>query len=486
MVIPVITANEPPALVAAYTAKQELPASQVRSALATVLPAYMVPGKALQLAAIPLTPHGKVDRAAILASATAANAGTWEPADEVERLVFSVWTEVLGAPPAGADQDLFAAGGHSLTAALLAARLSTRTSGATTITVREVFAVRTPAGISAAIRDSAERPSSLPDMISPWPARPDPVPASNAQLRMWFIEQYDEGDRRPYNMVEVFRLHDEHTEAALSEAVDKLLIRHQALRTVLRRDGADMVQVVLDPRQVTGALRTVPVPPGAMDETLQQVVAAEQRWKVDMISGPMFRAIWLKGDGEEGGILVVSVHHSVCDGWSLAVLARDLLGFLSPAGSEPSDPVQYGQYIQARRSLPDAAARDAESLAFWRHALAEVPSVDLPLDRPRPAIRSSAARVVRLSIDEETAAKLQRLCNVFGATPFMAMVAVIRVLLLRLCGAEDAPIGTTVAGRDDPRLADSIGMFVNTVVLRTPVDPERGFRDLVTAVAHQL
>lgn len=483
-VVPVITANEPPALVAAYTSKQELPASQVRGALTTVLPAYMVPSKALQLAAIPLTPHGKVDRAAILAGATAAEVGTWEPTDEVERLVFSVWSEVLGAPPTSADQDLFAAGGHSLTAALLAARLSGRTSSATTITVRQVFAVRTPAGISAAIRDSAERPSRLPDMISPWPMRPDPLPASNAQLRMWFIEQYDEGDRRPYNMVEAFRLRDEHTEAALSAAVDKLLMRHHALRTVLRGDGADMVQVVLDPQQVTGQLRTVPVPPGAMDEMLRQVVAAEQRWKVNMSSGPMLHTIWLKEDGEEGGILVISVHHSMCDGWSLAVVMRDLLRFLSPAGSEPSDPVQYGQYIQAQRSLPDAAARDAESLAFWRHALAELPSLDLPLDRPRPAIRSSAARVVRLSIDEETAAKLQRLCNVFGATPFMAMVAVIRVLLLRLCGAEDAPIGTTVAGRDDPRLADSVGMFVNTVVLRTPVDPERGFRDLVAAVAH--
>ncbi|ANZ40550.1 hypothetical protein BBK82_35655 [Lentzea guizhouensis] len=484
VVIPVVTADEPPVLVAAYTAKQELPAAQVRSALSAALPAYMVPGKALQLAAIPLTLHGKVDRAAILAVAAAADTGTWEPADEVERLVFSVWSEVLGAPPAHADQDLFAAGGHSLTAALLAARLAGRTSGAATITVRQVFAVRTPAGITAALRDSAERPSSLPDLISPWPASPPPVAASNAQLRMWFIEQYDEGDRRPYNMVEAFRLHDEHTEAALSAAVDKLLMRHHALRTVLRGDAADMVQVVLDPQEVAGELRTVPVPPGAMDEMLRQVVDAEQRWKVNMSSGPLLHAIWLKEDGQAGGILIVSVHHSMCDGWSLAVLARDLLGFLSPAGRETGDPVQYGQYVQAQRSLPHAAARDAESLAFWRQTLADVPSLDLPLDRPRPAIRSSAARVVRLSMDEETAARLQRLCGDLGATPFMAMVAVIRVLLLRLCGAEDVPIGTTVAGRDDPRLADSVGMFVNTIVLRTLVDPDRGFRDLVTAVAN--
>ncbi|MEU0240459.1 amino acid adenylation domain-containing protein [Nocardiopsis sp. NPDC006198] len=484
VVIPVVTADEPPVLVAAYTAKQELPPPRVREALTAVLPAYMVPSKVLQLADIPLTSHGKVDRAAILVDVATADGGTWEPTDEVERLVFDVWSQVLGAPPTSADLDLFAAGGHSLTAALLAARLSGHTSGAMTITVRQVFAVPTPAGISEVLRDSAERPSHLPGMISPWPAWPEPLPASNAQLRMWFIEQYDEGDRRPYNMVEAFRLHDEHTEAALAAAVDQLLLRHQALRTVLRGDGADMVQVVLDPQQVTGELRTVAVPPGAMDEMLPQVVAAEQRWKVNMNDGPMLHAIWLKEDGAQGGILVISVHHSVCDGWSFAVVVRDLLGFLSPAGGEQSDPVQYGQYLQARRSLGDTAARDAESLAFWRHTLAELPNLDLPLDRPRPTIRNSAARVVRLSVDEDTAGELQRMCKAFGATPFMAMVAVIRVLLLRLCGAADAPIGTTVAGRDDPRLADSVGMFVNTVVLRTPVDPERGFRDLLTAVAH--
>ncbi|MEU9234322.1 amino acid adenylation domain-containing protein [Streptomyces subrutilus] len=476
-VLPFTTPPGPPSVVAVYTSDQGLEPADVRRRLELRLPGYMVPGRILRLDELPVTLHGKIDRVAILARVASLDGQVWQPGDEAGRTAARIWAEVLGTAPRAGDEDLFAAGGHSLTAAVLAGRLGAAAGGGP-ITVRDVFTARTPEGLGALLRRAAAGGRAAPAARAPWPETPDPVPASNAQRRMWFLEQYEDGEVRPYNMVEAFRLPGSPGAADVADALERTVRRHQALRTVFRAGPDGLRQIVLAPERARPGLRVHRTGSEDAAGLLRRVADAEQRHVFDPAEGPLLRAHWLVEDGRPGGTLLLSVHHSVCDGWSFAVILRDLQRFLDGREQVP-EPTQYGAYALGERDRRD----DAHSGAFWRGVLEGAPSVDLPLDRPRPAERSSAAGTVRLTLGAETTRSVQELCRRLGATSFTAMVAAVRILLLRWSGAGDIVLGTVVSGRDRPELADSVGLFVNTVALRTPVGPELSFAGAVAAVA---
>ncbi|TDU79552.1 non-ribosomal peptide synthetase [Streptomyces sp. KS 21] len=476
-VLPFTAPSGPPTVVAVYTSDQSLEPADVRSRLELRLPGYMVPGRILRLDELPVTLHGKIDRVAILAHVAGLDGQVWQPDDEAGRTAARIWADVLGTAPRTADEDLFAAGGHSLTAAVLAGRLGAAAGGGA-ITVRDVFTARTPEGLGALLRRAAADGPAAPAARTPWPETPEPVPASNAQRRMWFLEQYEGGELRPYNMVEAFRLPGSPEAADVADALERTVRRHQALRTVFRTDPDGLRQIVLAPERARPALQVHRSDAGGTAGLLRRIADAEQRHVFDPAQGPLLRAHWLVEDGRPGGTLLLSVHHSVCDGWSFAVILRDLQRFLNGTEQVP-DPTQYGAYALDQHARGD----DARSSAFWRRALDGAPRVDLPLDRNRPAERSSAAGTVRLTLGEGTTRSVQDLCRQLGTTSFTAMVAAVRVLLMRWSGADDIVLGTVVSGRDRPELADSVGLFVNTVALRTPIGPELGFTDVVAAVA---
>ncbi|MEU9291356.1 amino acid adenylation domain-containing protein [Streptomyces sp. NPDC048275] len=483
-VLPLTDTSGPPALAAVYTSDEGAEPDVVRGQLQLGLPEYMVPGRILRLDELPVTLHGKIDHVALLAHLAGRDGQVWQPADATGQTVARIWADVLGVPPRAGDEDLFTAGGHSLTAAVLAGRLGRAADGGGEITVRDVFTARTPEGLCALLRRAAADGPAAPAGQAPWPETPDPVPASNAQRRMWFLEQYEGGELRPYNMVEAFRLPGSPTAADVTTALERVVRRHQALRTVFRAEPDGLRQVVCTPDRARPELQVHRAGPEGADATLRRIAAAEQRHVFDPAEGPLLRAHWLAEDaatGEgtgTGGTLLLSVHHSVCDGWSFAVILRDLQRFLKGTRELP-EPTQYGAYALARHGLPDAP----ETIAFWRRTLEGAPGTDLPLDRARPAERSSAAGTIRRTVGADTSRAVQHLCRDLGTTSFTAMVAAVRVLLLRWSGADDVVLGTVVSGRDRPELADSVGLFVNTVALRTAVDPERGFADLVAAVA---
>ncbi|WP_406511752.1 amino acid adenylation domain-containing protein [Streptomyces sp. NBC_00161] len=476
-VLPFTAPSGPPTVVAVYTSDQDLEPADVRRRLERRLPGYMVPGRILRLDELPVTLHGKIDRLAILAHVASLDGQVWQPGDEADRTAARIWADALGAAPRTGDEDLFAAGGHSLTATDLAGRL-TAAAGGGAITVRDVFTARTPEGFGALLRRAAADGPADPTVRTPWPETPDPVPASNAQRRMWFLEQYEGGEVRPYNMVEAFRLPGSPEAADVADALERTVRRHQALRTVFRADPEGLRQIVLAPERARPALRVHRTGPEGAADLLRRIADAEQRHVFDPAEGPLLRAHWLVEDGRPGGTLLLSVHHSVCDGWSFAVILRDLQRFLGGREQAP-EPTQYGAYALDRHDRPD----DAQSGAFWRRTLDGAPSVDLPLDRHRPTERSSAAGTVRLTLGEGTTRSVQDLCRRLGTTSFTAMVAAVRVLLLRWSGAGDIVLGTVVSGRDRPELADSVGLFVNTVALRSPVGPELGFTDVLAAAA---
>ncbi|MFF5448560.1 amino acid adenylation domain-containing protein [Streptomyces sp. NPDC012888] len=468
--------------------------------LAARLPSPMLPAALHRLDTLPLTVHGKVDRAALLAL-PAAGEGTgpgWRPADALEELVARAWTEVLGRPPHSADEDFFRAEGHSLAAVQLAAALCEGTGRPDAARVHEVLDLRTPAALAAVLRERGAVPG--PTAPDPAPAASVPAPpgggtgttfpASNAQRRMWLLDHLDTSPVPPYTMVEAYRFDGTVDEDRLAAAVDALVARHPALRTVLRETPRGLEQTVLDPP--AGVLVT------DRSSTPAQAFDRACRHRFDLAEGPLAQVRWLPdapaADAPApGGVLLFTVHHAVCDGWSFALLMRDLLALLADPAAGPGPAPSYTEHtarLAARLAGPEGKA----ARAYWLDRLADLPEpLELPADRRRPATRSASGGTVRLTLDAGVAAALGALCRDQAATPFTGFTAAVRVLLWRLCGEPDALLGTVVAGRPDRRSAETVGLFANTVVLRTPVDTAGTFRQLLAAarttaqeaVAHQ-
>ncbi|MEU9236959.1 amino acid adenylation domain-containing protein [Streptomyces subrutilus] len=445
------------------------------------LPAPMLPAALHRLATLPLTVHGKVDRAALLALPTAPRGAVWQPVDPVERLVHDAWTEVLGRPPLSAHEDFFRAEGHSLSAVQLVATLCEGTGRPDAARVHEVFDLRTPAALAGVLRErgalprgrAAAAPAETEAPAAPAPRSGNTFPASNAQRRMWLLDRMDQSPVPPYTMVEAYRLDGFVDEARLAAAVDELAARHAALRTVLRQTPEGLTQVVLDPP--AGVLRT------ERGTTPEEAFARACRRRFDLAEGPLFEVAWLPG-AEAGGVLLFTVHHAVCDGWSFGLLMRDLLASLTGRAGDREPAPAYTEHTERLAARLAGPAGEAHR-AYWRERLARLPEpLELPADRRRPAARSAAGGTVRLALDPELVHALGELCRESAATSFMGFTAALRVLLWRLCAEPDVLLGTVVAGRPDRRSAETVGLFANTVVLRTPVDTAGSFRELLAAV----
>ncbi|MGP3691673.1 amino acid adenylation domain-containing protein [Streptomyces sp. IBSNAI002] len=448
------------------------------------LPAAMLPAGLHRLATLPLTVHGKVDRAALLALPTGPRGAVWQPVDPVDRLVHDAWTEVLGRPPLSAHEDFFRAEGHSLSAVQLVATLCEGTGRPDAARVHEVFDLRTPAALADVLRErgalprprTASAPAVTEAAPAPAPRSGNTFPASNAQRRMWLLDRMDQSPVPPYTMVEAYRLDGVVDEPRLAAAVDALVARHASLRTVLRQTPEGLTQVVLD--APAGVLRT------ERDTTPEEAFARACRHRFDLAEGPLAEVAWVP-EGPAGGVLLFTVHHAVCDGWSFGLLMRDLLRSLTgPAGdgTGPGPAPAYTEHTERLAARLSGPAGEAHR-AYWRDRLAGLPEpLELPADRRRPAARSAAGGTVRLPLGPELVQALGELCRESAATSFMGFTAALRVLLWRLCAEPDVVLGTVVAGRPDRRSAETVGLFANTVVLRTPVDTGGSFRELLAAV----
>ncbi|MEH3156193.1 MAG: condensation domain-containing protein [Gordonia paraffinivorans] len=312
---------------------------------------------------------------------------------------------------------------------------------------------------------------------------------------MWFINQFDTSSPA-YNIPAVLRLSGRIDVDALRAAVGDVVARHEVLRTRYPADatidGRERAprQEILSPEQAR-AREVLEVRDVDGLEAARVAVGELVSAGFDVASAVPVRMALLRVAPEES-VLVVVVHHISADGASVAPLARDVMVAYGArhAGEDPSWgalPVQYADYALWQRAVlgdeSDPTSVAARQLDFWASTLDDIPEViDLPLDRPRPAVQSVAGAQVRFEVDASTRAGLQRLANAHGATMFMAVHAAFAVLLSRSGGTDDIVVGTAVAGRGDAALDDLVGMFVNTLALRTPVDRSAGFGTLLESV----
>nr|WP_280231820.1 non-ribosomal peptide synthetase [Nocardia cyriacigeorgica] len=444
--------------------------SAVKSALAAALPSYMVPSVFVVLDALPLTVNGKLDRKALPEPEFEAREFR-APSTATEEIVAGVFADVLGAEQVGADDDFFALGGNSLLATQVAARLGAALD--TRVPVRALFEAATVAGLAANL---AQYAGSGRRALTPMP-RPEHLPLSPAQQRMWFLNQFDTSSS-VYNIPAAIRLTGALDTEALAAAITDLVARHEILCTTYPQTDDGPIQAVADAAPVTLTIRTVAE--SGIAEAVREVAAAG----FDVTRELPFRTALLRITSTDH-VLVFVAHHISADGWSMGPLTRDLmLAYTARSGgSEPQWtplPVQYADYsLWQREILGDEADPDsliATQTEYWRTALAGLPEeLPLPADRPRPAVASYRGETFAVDLDAELHAALERVAAAHDATLFMVVHAALAVLLARLSGTSDIAVGTPVAGRGEAELDELIGMFVNTLVLRTEVDSGAGF-----------
>ncbi|MFI6760880.1 amino acid adenylation domain-containing protein [Micromonospora sp. NPDC050417] len=457
--------------------------TRLREHLKLRLPDYMVPAALVTLAALPLTVNGKLNvRALPDAEPTGTVTGDQAPVTEREKVLCQLFADVLGLPAVGVRDSFFDLGGHSLLATRLIGRA--RSVIGAELSIRDLFEAPTVAELTARIAPEA----GVPDRPALVPAtRPDPLPAAYAQQRLWVIQQLDP-DSPAYNFPLVARVRGALDESALTEAVRDVMIRHEALRTLIVEHDGLPTQRIVAPADAHPVLRTV-----AVDRAdLAEVVSDAASRPFDLATELPLR-VTVARLGPDEHVVVFLLHHVTTDEWSDGPFLRDLGTAYAArrAGTAPDWaplPVQYADYTLWQRELlgdpADPGSRAARQLDFWRETLRDAPQrLELPTDRaPRPGQVVRAGGETTVALDPAAVRALRQLAQASGASMFMVGQAAVAALLHRLGAGTDIPLGAPIAGRTDEALDDLIGFFVNTLVLRTDVSGDPSFTELLTRV----
>ncbi|HEY0640037.1 MAG TPA: amino acid adenylation domain-containing protein [Pseudonocardiaceae bacterium] len=451
----------------------------LRAAASAALPEYMVPSAFVPLERLPLTVNGKLDRAALPAPEreSATEAGYVAPRGAAEELIAGIWAEVLRVRRVGAHDNFFALGGDSILSIQVISRV--RAAFGVAVSPRILFSSPTLAGFAAAVGAAgrAGQPTAAAIPVLPRDGRrPARLPLSFAQQRLWFLDQFEPGSTEYVTALAV-RLRGELDAGALSRAMTALVARHEPLRTTFEAIDGHPVQLVHEPYEVR--LPVVDLGAGDLDEAL----AAEAGQPFDLARGPLLRTRLLRLAPRDH-VLTLTMHHIVTDGWSGGVIIGDLgeLYRAELAGEPPALPelpVRYADFAAWQRDRgPELEAQ----LGFWRDRLDGVTPLELPTDRPRPAVHTTAGAQLGFEVPAAVTEGLRALGRRHDSTLFMTLVAAGQVLLHHWSGREDITVGTVTSGRERAELDRLVGFFVNTLVLRSTVRRRQTFTEFLAGV----
>ncbi|MEB2125861.1 amino acid adenylation domain-containing protein, partial [Xanthomonas campestris pv. campestris] len=446
-------------------------AATLRAALARKLPEYMVPVAFVRVPAWPLTVNGKLDRRALPSpDGESVAAQAYEaPANEREAQVAGLWAELLGVAQVGRHDHFFELGGHSLLAIQLVSALR-RTLGRE-VPLGRLFEHPTLAGFAATLDDSTH--STLGSVL---PAdRSAALPLSWAQQRLWFLDQLDPAAGLAYHIPAALRLQGALDVAALQATLDRIVARHESLRTRFVQ-GEDGPVQQFAPETIGFALEQVDLsalPDDAQQAMVEQRSAQEALAPFDLAVGPLIRGQLLRLSAQEH-VLLVTQHHIVSDGWSIGVMIGEVTALYAAFSEGQPDPlpplaIQYADYALWQRQWLQGEALQ-QQLEFWREHLSGAPALlELPTDRPRPAVQSYAGGNVAFTLPAPLVERLHALSHRHGTTLFMTLLGGWALLMSRLSGQGEVVIGTPVANRQRAEIEPLIGFFVNTLALRVNV-----------------
>ncbi|HEU4964844.1 MAG TPA: amino acid adenylation domain-containing protein [Bacilli bacterium] len=469
----------------------KVPSSQdLRSYLQASLPPYMVPAFFVLLNDLPLTANGKLDRGALPAPESSDGMGAREyvaPRNETEEKAAALFADVLGLEQVSITDSFFEIGGHSLLATRLISRI--RQQFAVELPLRALFEAPTVERLAARLDRTEENGLHLPP-ITPID-RDKPLALSFAQERLWFLEQFATGTAT-YNIPLAFRLQGELDAEALAYGLTEIVSRHEVLRTRYQAQGGQAFQVIEEAEAfalTTVDLRGFSDSQVAREERCRQLVAEEAQRPFSLTEDLPLRAILVRLTDEEQ-VLVLTMHHIASDGWSTGVLLHELSElYRAWVEGERAQlaplPIQYADYARWQREWLQGEVLD-EQLRYWQDKLGgDLPVMQLPTDRPRPAVQTTRGATVTRRLPASLTTDLHRLSQGESATLFMTLLAAFNVLLYRYTGQDDLLVGTPIAGRTQRELEGLIGFFVNTLVLRHRLSDEMSFRELLQQVREE-
>ncbi|WP_424535753.1 amino acid adenylation domain-containing protein [Sphaerisporangium viridialbum] len=448
----------------------------VWEALSALLPPALMPATLTFLQALPTGPTGKIDHAALPAP-PARSAAPARPVDEVATAMTRAMSETLGVP-VGTNDDFFALGGTSLSAMRVLAAV--RASTGCDLTLPDLYTARTPAALARLSRRTRE---AVPLATAPVA---EPVPATSAQRRLWTLEKLAE-DVALYTVPAIVEVARPLALAATAQAWDWLLRRHDVLRAAfkLTAEGLFLRPGTAGERPTLTDLSKVPEHEARA--RCEQIVAADMARPFDLESGPLAR-LRLVTLGEDRTLLVLTAHHTVCDGWSVRILVDELLAaeHAFRRGTQPVLPPPGPSFADVAAW---AAARpaDPDALTEWRAILEGVPlALDLPLDRPRSPKPGFRAAALPLTLDAELTARLDETARLLGVTAFTLILAAWQVTLAQWTGQDDFVVGVPYHGRDVPGVEHTVGMFVETLPVPARVHPGDTVSSLLRATFAQV
>ncbi|HEX8127476.1 MAG TPA: amino acid adenylation domain-containing protein [Pyrinomonadaceae bacterium] len=462
-------------------------ARELRGFLKKRLPEYMLPSVFVFLDALPLTRSGKVNRRALPPPESCDARATDEyfaPRTPVEEILTETWAEVLKLSRVGVDDNFFESGGHSLLATQLMSRV--RQVFRIELPLRRLFERPTPAELA----ESVEAEMRAGTTVAAPPVEPvervGALPLSFAQQRLWFLDKLEPGSPF-YNLPAALRLEGALDEMALERSLNEIVRRHEVLRTNFQIVDGEPKQIIASQRQlVLEKIDLSYLPPTERETAKRRQIDGEARQGFDLSRDALVRARLLRLEHDRH-VLLITLHHIVCDGWSVGVLVRELGALYGAYRRGEESPlealeVQYGDYAEWQRAWLTGDVLDSQ-LHYWKNQLAGAPPIlELPTDHPRPSLQTFVGAQHTFTIPANLTEALKKLNRRAGVTLFMTLLAVFKVLLQRYTGQDDIVVGAPIAGRNRAEIEPLIGFFVNTLVLRTDLGDNPTFQELLRRV----
>ena len=451
---------------------------ELRRFLQQQLPAYMVPSAFVMLSDFPLNNNGKIDRkklpvpdeTSIIESAYIA------PRNEKESLLAQIWQDVLQLSQIGVNDNFFELGGHSLKAISLVSKIQEKLGQS--LPIKQVFAHPT-------IAEQAELLSTVTPLTVatiPLVSAQETYETSHAQRRFYVLQQMDLNNVA-YHIVSTLKIAGNFSPDVFEKAIQLLISRHESLRTSFILINGEPQQKILQNRPFDWEFKDWTNKP---DEEILETIAKERK-AFDLEKSPLVRSKVYKLSPNEY-ILELEIHHIICDGWSMSLLAKECLEYYSDLakGLQPNIeplPIQYKDYAGWQNNLL-RSENNSKNLDYWRQKLdnGQLTRVHLPTDFKRPQIKTFKGSHLSWTFTRETISKLRKICQENEITLFMALVAAVKILLYRYSGQHDITIGTEIATRNHPQLQSLIGLFLNTLVIRDQIEPEKGYKNLLAKV----
>jgi amino acid adenylation domain-containing protein/non-ribosomal peptide synthase protein (TIGR01720 family) len=482
-------------LIAYVVAGEALNKPALRNLLQEKLPAYMVPAYFVQLAAMPLTTNGKLDKKKLpQPSGSEIETGNEyvSPRTVTEERLVKIWSQVLNLPAEkiSVKDNFFEAGGHSLKATKLAGHIYRAFE--TRIALRDLFVHPVLEAQALLVEQSTGVVNySIPQQ----PAQAD-YPLSSSQQRLWLLSQFGDANAA-YNVPAAYFIEGSLNRSALQHAFAALIQRHESLRTVFREnDKGDTRQVVLPSDVVNFSLPETDL--RGMGADVSRLLQQDSREQFDLAAGPLLR-VRLYRIGDDLRVLSFVMHHIISDAWSAEILLDELLVFYAKyqhgyEGALPALRIQYKDYAGWEQEQLKDGLLKAQREYWLRQLEGDLPVVDLPIAKPRPAVQTFNGQVIHKNIPAQITNGLRHAARGQGATLFMGLLAGVNALLYKYTGQHEFVLGSPIAGREHADLHDQVGFYTNTLALRTQFDGKYSFQQLlnqtkevtVGAYAHQL